>query len=87
MATPCSRYFLKARWWNSFSLPMPSRDDVPAEDFFVDVGELDAAGELGEIGVLLDQRLRIEDDRRIEVLLGNLVVDGAAELGLDLRRW
>ena len=25
--------------------------DVPAEDFLVDVGELDAAGELGEVGV------------------------------------
>jgi hypothetical protein len=59
-------------------------DDVPAEDLLVDVGELDAAGELGEVGVLLDQGLRVEDDGGIQVLLGNLVVDGAAELGLDL---
>src|SRR5207249_1599361 len=45
-------------------------DDVPAEDLLVDVGELDAARELGEVGVLLDERLRIEDDGGVEILLG-----------------
>ena len=58
-------------------------DDVPAEDFFVDVGELDAAGELGEVCVFFDEGFRIEDDRLIEVLLGNLVEDGAKEFGFD----
>jgi hypothetical protein len=42
-------------------------NDVPAEDLLVDVGELDAAGELGEVGVLLDQGLGIEDDGLLEV--------------------
>jgi len=59
-------------------------EDVPTEHFLVEVGELDAAGKLGEVSVFFDQSLRIEDDRGIEVLLGNLVVDGAAELELDL---
>jgi len=57
--------------------------DVPAEDFFIDVGELDAAGELGEVGVLLDEGLRVEDDGGVEVLLEDLVVGGAAEFLLD----
>ena len=58
--------------------------DVPAEHLLVEVGELDAAGEPGEVGVLLDQGLRVEDDRGVEVLLGDLVVDRAPQLGLDL---
>ena len=57
---------------------------VPTEDFLIKVGQLDAAGELGEIGILFDQGLRIEDDGRIEVLLRDLVVSGAAQLDFDL---
>ena len=67
-----------------FELGNTVTDDVPAEDFFVDVGELDAAGELGEVGVLLDQGFRVEDDGLVEVLLRDLVEDGTGELGLDL---
>jgi hypothetical protein len=59
-------------------------EDIPAENLFIDVGELDAAGELGEVGVLLDQGLGVEDDGGVEVLLGDLVEDRAEELGLDL---
>ena len=57
--------------------------DVPTEDFLVNVGELDTAGKLGEIGVLLDEGLRVEDDGLVEVLLGDLVEDGAEELHFD----
>jgi hypothetical protein len=84
MATPCSRYCLKARWWKLLQLADAVAHDVPAEHLFVDVGELDAAGELGEVGVALDEGLRVEDDGGVEILLGDLVVDGAAELLLDL---
>jgi len=59
-------------------------DDVPAQDLLIDVGQLDPAGELGEVGVLLDQGLGVEDDGRIQVLLGDLVVDRAPQLLLDL---
>ena len=58
--------------------------DVPAEDLFVDIGELDAAGELGEVSVFLDERLRIENDGGVEILLGNLIVNRPAEFGFDL---
>ena len=75
---------MKARWWNVLQLADAVAHDVPAEHLFVDVGELDAAGELREVGVLLDQRLRVEDDRGVEVLLRNLVEDGAAQFGFDL---
>src|SRR5687768_14775537 len=57
--------------------------DVPVQDLFVYIGELDATGELREVSVLLDQRLRIEDDGRVEILLRDLIIDGAAELGFD----
>ncbi len=59
-------------------------NDVPAEDLLVDVGELDAAGEFGKVGVLLDQGLGIEDDGVVEVAERDVVEEGAAELGLDL---
>ena len=80
MATPCSRYFLKARWWKLLQLADAVAEDVPAEDLLVDVGELDAAGELGKIGVPLDQGLRVENDGGVEVLLGDLVVHGTEQL-------
>ena len=66
-----------------FQLAGAVAEDVPTEHFLVNVGELDAAGELGEVGVLLDESLRVEDDGRIEVLLGDLVEDGAEELDFD----
>jgi hypothetical protein len=57
---------------------------IPVEDFFVDVGELDAAGEFREVGVALDEGLRVEDDGVFEVLLGDFGADGAAEFAFDL---
>ena len=57
--------------------------DVPVEDLLVDVGEQDAAGELGEVGVLFDQRLGVEDDRAAQVLLADFGADGAAQLPFD----
>ena len=36
-------------------------EDIPIEDFFVDVGEEDAASELGEVCVLLDECLGVEN--------------------------
>ena len=58
--------------------------DAPAEDFLVDVGEADAGGELGEVGVDLDEALGVELDGLAEVGLGDLVEETAAQLGLDL---
>ena len=75
---------MKARRWECLQLVDAVREDVPAEDFLVDVGEEDAAGELGEVGVLLDEGLGVEDDGVLEVLFGDLVADGAAEFALDL---
>jgi hypothetical protein len=62
--------------------------DAPAEDFLVDVGEADAGGELGEVGVDFDRgvlalssivlrRSRLARSRRR---------DRAAEFGFDLVR-
>src|SRR5204863_6735376 len=45
--------------------------NIPAEDFLVDISKLDTAGELREVGILLDQGLRVEDDGGVEVLLRN----------------
>lgn len=59
-------------------------EDRPVEDFLVDVGKEDAGGELGEVGVFLDQRLGVEDDGVLEVLLLDLCADGAAEFAFDL---
>ena len=47
-------------------------DDVPVEDFLVDVGEENAAGELGEVSILLDEALGIEDDGLAEVFDSHL---------------
>jgi hypothetical protein len=60
--------------------------DAPAEDFLVDVGEADAGGELGEVGVDFDEALGVELDRLAEVGLGDLVEETAAEFGFDLVR-
>ena len=62
----------------------PVPDDVPAQDFLVDEGQQDPAGELREIGVLLDQRLRIENHRAVQLGLVHLVENRAAQLRLDL---
>ena len=59
-------------------------DDVPAEDFLIDVAEEDAGGELGEVGVLLHEGLGIERDGLLEVFKRDVGVQGAAELHLDL---
>ena len=59
-------------------------DDVPAEDFFIDVAEADAGGELGEVGVLLHEGLRVQDDGLAKVLDADVAVEGAAEFHLDL---
>ena len=58
-------------------------DDVPVEDFFVDVGEEDAAGEFGHVGVFLDEGAGVEADRFLEVFGGDLGADGAAEFALE----
>ena len=58
--------------------------DGPIEDFLVDVGEQDSGGELREVGVLLDEGLRVEDDGGFEVFGGNFRANRAAEFALDL---
>ena len=57
--------------------------DVPAENFFVDVGEEDATSELREVGIFFDHRAGIEDDGLLEVIGGNFRADGATQLALD----
>ena len=57
--------------------------DGPVEDFLVDVGEEDAAGEFREVGVFLDEGLGVEDDGVFEVLFGDFIANGAAEFALD----
>jgi hypothetical protein len=59
-------------------------EDGPVEDFLVDIGEEDAAGEFREVGVLFDEGLGVEDDGVLEVLFGDLIADGAAEFAFDL---
>jgi len=59
-------------------------EDIPREDFFVDVGKEDASGELGHVGVLFEEGLGVEDDGLLEVLTGDFGADGAAELVLDI---
>ena len=58
--------------------------DVPGEDFFVDVGEEDATGELGHVGVLFEEGLGVKNDGLLEVAAGDLGADGAAEFLLDV---
>ncbi len=58
--------------------------DVPGEDFFVDVGEEDAAGEFGHVGVFFEEGLGVEDDGFFEVLGGDFGADGAAEFFFDV---
>ena len=58
-------------------------DDVPVEDFFVDVGEEDAAGEFGHVGVFLDEGAGVEADGFLEVFGGDFGADGAAEFALE----
>ncbi len=59
-------------------------EDVPPENLLIEVGEQDAAGELGEVGVALDEGLGVEEDGLAEVSLGEFVEDGAPEFRLDL---
>ena len=42
-------------------------DDLPVEDFFVNVSEQDAAGEFRKIGILLDHTFGIENDGLLQV--------------------
>ena len=58
-------------------------DDVPVEDFFVDVREEDAAGEFGHVGVFLDEGAGVEADGFLEVFGGDFGADGAAEFALE----
>src|SRR5690606_19311119 len=55
----------------------------PAKDFLVNVSQLDAAGKPGEVSILLDEGLRVQDDGRIEILLRDLIIHGAAQLRLN----
>ena len=57
--------------------------DAPVEDFLVDVGEENASGELGEVRVLFDERLGVEDDGAAQAFLADFSADGAAKLALD----
>src|SRR5690606_21379619 len=59
-------------------------DDVPAEHLLIDVAEQDTGGELGEVRVLLHEGLGVEDDRLLEVVEGDVGVERAAQLHLDL---
>ena len=47
-------------------------DDIPAENLLVDEGEQDAAGEFGEVGVVLDEGLGVEDDDGLEIVAADL---------------
>ena len=58
--------------------------DAPVEDFLVDVGEKNAGGELGEIGVALDESAGVENDRVFKDVLGDLAGERPAEFALDL---
>ena len=58
-------------------------DDAPAEDFFVNVGELDASGESSEVRVLLDERACVERNGFLETVFADLVEDGTAQFGFD----
>ena len=57
--------------------------DAPVEDLLVDVGEQDASGEFGKVGVLFDHRPGIQDDRAAQSLLADLGADGAPKLSFD----
>ena len=41
--------------------------DIPRQDLLVDVREKDAARELGHVGILFEEGLRVEDDRLLQV--------------------
>ena len=58
-------------------------DDVPVEDFRVDVGEEDASGEACEVGVAFDEGFGVEDDGAVEFFLGHFREEGPAEFGFD----
>ena len=59
-------------------------NNVPLKDFLVNVGEKDTAGKLGEVTVLFDEALGVEDDCFLEILFAHLVKESTAEFLLDL---
>jgi len=67
-----------------FQLANAIAHDVPIEDFFVDVGENNPAGKLGEIRIMLNQALGIEDDRPLKIGFLHLAVNRSAQFGFDL---
>ena len=68
-------------------LAEPVTQDGPVEHLLVDESQQDAAGELAEVGVLLDQRLGVEDDGGVEVLAGHHGANRTQQLALDLLGW
>ena len=61
-------------------------DDIPAEHFFVDVAELDPAGEFSEISIFLDERLGVENNRVVEITERDVIEQGAPQFCFDLIR-
>ena len=61
-------------------------DDIPAEHFFVDVAELDPAGEFGEISIFLDERLSVENNGVVEITERDVIEQGAPQFRFDLIR-
>ena len=58
--------------------------NFPIQDLFVNVREHDAGRELGEVGISLDERARIQNDCVFQDVLGHLGGKGSAQLALDL---
>ena len=67
-----------------FEIVDPIADDLPVEDFFVNVGKEDTAGKAGEVGILLHHGLGVENDGLLKVGALHLGIERAAELFLNL---
>ena len=75
--------FLEMRAMGEFQALDTVTCDVPVEHFLVNVCEQDATGELREVGILLDQRAGIENDRLAQVAGGNFRTDRTTQLAFD----
>ena len=60
--------------------------DFPVEDFLINVREHDASCELGEVGIALDERAGIQNNRVFQNVFGHLTGKGTAKLALDVER-
>ena len=57
----------------------------PIQNFLVNIRQHDASRKLGKIGIALDERPRIQNDRIFQDVFSHLGGEGSAQLALDLK--